>query len=172
MAEREIRFQQHQQAIARAAYAPVYKLDLNYGLRNSELPNGDKRSDLLSVFVSVDLPLFTGQRQDQGYKAAVAQKASAQAMRDDLLRQLQAQAEGALQQYQVLQQRLNLYRTRLLPLAADQTLAAKEAYQSNTAPFSRFILARVEQLALTLERETLKRDLALTIAQLQYLQGL
>lgn len=171
-AEHEISFQQHQQEIAQSAYSPSYKLDVNYGLRNSELPNGDKRSDLLSVFVTMDLPLFTGQRQDQGYRAAVEQKASAQAMRDDLLRRMLAEGQSALAQQKVLAERLRLYDTRLIPLAKDQTLAAKQAYQSNTAAFSRFIMARVEELGLSLEREKLKRDLALIDAQLNFLQGL
>ena len=171
-AEREISFQQHQQAIAQSAYSPSYKLDVNYGLRNSELPNGDKRSDLLSVFITMDLPLFTGKRQDQGYRAAVEQKASAQAMRDDLLRRMLAEGQSALAQQKVLAERIRLYDTRLIPLAKDQTLAAKQAYQSNTAAFSRFIMARVEELGLSLEREKLKRDLALTDAQLNFLQGL
>lgn len=171
-AEHEISFQQHQQAIAQSAYSPSYKLDVNYGLRNSELPNGDKRSDLLSVFITMDLPLFTGKRQDQGYRAAVEQKASAQAMRDDLLRRMLAEGQSALAQQKVLAERIRLYDTRLIPLAKDQTLAAKQAYQSNTAAFSRFIMARVEELGLSLEREKLKRDLALIDAQLNFLQGL
>ncbi len=168
----EISFQEHQQEIARSAYAPSYKLDLNYGLRNSELPNGDKRSDLLSVFITMDLPLFTGQRQDQGYRAAVEQKASAQAMRDDLLRRMQAEVRSALAQQKLLVQRIRLYDTRLIPLAKDQTLAAKQAYESNTAAFSRFIMARLEELGLSLEQEKLKRDLALIDVQLNFLQGL
>lgn len=168
----EIRFQEHQQAIAQSAYSPSYKLDLNYGLRNSELPNGDKRSDLLSVFVTMDLPLFTSQRQDQGYRAAVEQKASAQAIRDDLFRRMLSEGQSALTQQRLLAERIRLYDTRLIPLAKDQTLATKQAYQSNTAAFSRFIMSRVEELGLSLEREKLKRDLALINAQLNFLQGL
>lgn len=172
MREQEVQFQNQQRLLVQESYSPAFKLDLNYGLRNSKTDTGNSRSDLLSVFVSVDLPLFTAQRQDQGYKAATQQQASAQYVHDDLLNQYLSDAEQALQQWQVLNTRLSLYQRKLLPSAKAQVEAAQQAYQSNTAPFDRLTRALIDELALKLEYEKLRSDVALNVSQLRFLQAL
>jgi hypothetical protein len=49
--------------LARQAYKPGWMLELTYGQRVGEDPEGDSRSDMLSAMVSVDLPLFRDKRQ-------------------------------------------------------------------------------------------------------------
>ena len=51
--------------LAKQDYKPSFKVEIGYGHRLSEMDNGDPRADLLSGFLSMDIPLFTDQRQDQ-----------------------------------------------------------------------------------------------------------
>jgi len=52
---------------------PGWMLDVSYGFRSGEEMDGESRADMLSAMVSVDLPLFRGNRQDREVAAARAE---------------------------------------------------------------------------------------------------
>ncbi|NND65236.1 MAG: TolC family protein, partial [Gammaproteobacteria bacterium] len=56
--------------LAKQKYKPSWAIDLNYGLRDGQLPNGDPRSDFLSGMLTFDLPVFTKNRQDRQLSSA------------------------------------------------------------------------------------------------------
>ncbi len=58
-------------ALAKQSYKPQFGVNMGYSHRG-DTPMGDSRADLLSVGVSIDLPLFTSNRQDQQVNAAIA----------------------------------------------------------------------------------------------------
>jgi outer membrane protein TolC len=70
-------------AVARQQYKPGWMLDLTYGDRSGAGMDGARRSDLLSAMVTLDLPLFTGKRQDRRVAASVAETDALRHMRDD-----------------------------------------------------------------------------------------
>ena len=63
--------------VAEERKKPGWALDVGYGYRDGYLPNGDPRSDFVSVAVTVDLPLFSGNRQDRRLAAALSQRSAA-----------------------------------------------------------------------------------------------
>ena len=168
----EIGYQQQQVALTKIAYEPAFKLDVSYGRRWSELPSGSSRPDLLSAFVTVDVPLFPEKRQDRQYQAAVYQVSAAQAERDERLRQYQGQLSEVLTQLQFIQQRLSLYQDKLLPQAKFRIQASEQAYQANTGAFDRLTQAYTQELNLNLEYQKLQTERAQLQAQLRFFQGL
>lgn len=168
----EIRYQQQQVALAGAAYEPAFKLNVSYGRRWSELPDGRSRPDLLSAVVTVNLPLFPEKRQDRQYQAAVYQVSAAQAKRDERLRQYRGELSEVLAQLQFIQQRLSLYHDTLLPQARARIQASEQAYQANTGAFDRLTQAYTQALNLNLEYQKLQTERAQRQAQLRFFQGL
>lgn len=172
LSQTRIRFQQQQLRLADEAYTPALRLEVNYGHRQSVAPDGSRRPDLLSAFITVDLPLFPQQRQDQQYKAVVHQVSAEQAQRDAVLQQYQGQLRTVLTQLDYLDQRLALYQQQLLPQAQAQRSSTEQAYQANTTTFERLSQAYIRELNLELEQAKLQTERFQVISQLRFFQAL
>ena len=79
--------------IARQAYKPGFAVDLAYGGRGGQNPDGSNRSDFLSVFVTMDIPLFTKNRQDRVLASSIADTTVTEYARDDIYRSMKARVE-------------------------------------------------------------------------------
>jgi outer membrane protein TolC len=134
--------------------------------------NSSRRPDLLSVFVTMDLPLFADKKQDQQYKSKIHSISAAEAQRDDRLQQYHAKFSNALSQLQFIQQRLSLYQEKLLPQAKAHIHSTEQAYQSNTASFDRLTQSYIGELTLALEYQKLLTDQALIQSQVRFFQAL
>jgi outer membrane protein TolC len=109
--------------LAKESYKPGWGLNVSYGYRDNN-PNGMKRSDFLSAGVTIDLPLFTANRQD---KKLLAKEHSYQSLKDkrvELLRQLVADLQEEAANEEQLHNRHQLYNNLLLPQAKQQAQAS------------------------------------------------
>ncbi len=79
--------------IARQAYKPGFAVDLAYGGRGGQNPDGSNRSDFLSVFVTMDIPLFTKNRQDRVLASSIADTSATQFARDNIYRSMKSRVE-------------------------------------------------------------------------------
>ncbi|MBX9906024.1 MAG: TolC family protein, partial [Burkholderiales bacterium] len=84
--ERQIDVARNDAALARAANKPDWGLEVAYAQR------GPQYSNMLSVQVSIDLPLFQANRQDRSVAAKMAQVEQARALKEEALRQYLAEA--------------------------------------------------------------------------------
>lgn len=158
--------------LAEQDYKPSFKVELGYGHRLSEMDNGDPRSDLLSGFVSMDIPLFTDQRQDQKMIAAQHTKGQKQAEYRLLLRQLNVQLAAEIINYQQLVSRQHRYQESLLKQAKLHTQILEQSYQSNTRPFKEVIQAYIHELNLSIEYQQLYFDGLKSLSNIRYFQAL
>lgn len=157
--------------LARQRYKPEFGVDLTYGGRGGDNPDGTARADLFSVMVMMDLPLFTGNRQDRYLAAAVSESSAAQFSRDDLLRRLRSEAalhDSALQRQQ---ERLETFDRVLLPEAAFNADAAFDAYRAALGDLTALMRARITEYELKLERAELEAEALKSRARLRYLEG-
>ncbi|MGQ9424321.1 TolC family protein [Gilvimarinus sp. F26214L] len=154
--------------LAEQAYKPEWGLSAQYGYRDED-PLGNERSDLLSVGVNIDLPLFTENKQDKEVSAAVSRTEAIKTERTLLLRRLGAELDGAIVQLQRLQQRESLYREQLLPQMQDQAEAALSAYNHDAGDFAEAVRARIAELNAKIEALAIRVAELKTIAQLNYL---
>ena len=157
--------------IARQAYKPGFAVDLAYGGRSGQNPNGTDRSDFLSVFVTMDIPLFTRNRQDRVLASSIADTSASQYARDDVYRSMKARVEEHSATLVREQERLGLYQEYLLPQAAFNAEAAFEAYQDAVDDLTTLMRARIGEYELKLGHVALRADEIITRARLLYFQG-
>ncbi|UQN41045.1 TolC family protein [Agarivorans sp. B2Z047] len=158
--------------IANEAYKPAFKVEVGYGHRNSRDMDGSARPDLVSGFLSMDVPLFTDKRQDQAVISATRGKGVKQAERDLVLKNMNGRLNGQVAQVQNLNLRLARYQQTLLPQAKANTQAAIQGYQSNTVSFDLVVKAFMDETALQLEFEQLQTQQYQSLAQVRYFQAL
>lgn len=136
--------------LARQSYKPQWGLKAQYGARLGDRP------DMVSVGLSVSVPLFSTSRQDSQVSAATARKGSIRTERVLALRNLVSQYRAAWSNYQRLEDRLGLYRDRVLPQASQSAKAALNAYQSDDGDFAEVVRARIAELNAQLKVIELK----------------
>jgi outer membrane protein TolC len=157
--------------IAREQYKPGWSVGLEYGQRYGEDANGESRPDLLTAMVSVDLPLFPGQRQDRRLAASVQDAEAARFSRADRLRELKEMLETEYANWQRLGERDTLYESRLLPEANANAEAALNGYQSGVTDFTTLMRAGITDLEVRLEELRVRVERTQTQARLLYLAG-
>lgn len=157
--------------LARQKYKPQFAVDMTYGGRGGHNPDGSSRSDFLSLMVVMDLPLFTGNRQDRVTAAKIAESSSALFNRDDVYRRMTNELDLHLANLQRQQERLVLYEEILLPQAGFSAEASFEAYQSSVGDLTALMRARITEYELKIEHARLQAELLKTQARLLYLQG-
>lgn len=158
--------------IADESYSPQFGVEVMYAYRQANGMGGQPASDLVSAYVTMDIPLFTDKRQDQNYAAAQYQVGSAKSQRDVLLRQMNAKVNALLVDKSNLEQRLSRYNETLLPQSKERTKAVERGYENNTAQFNDVIIASNDELSLELEKQRLMSDLDKTNSNLAfYLNG-
>lgn len=158
--------------IAEQAYKPSFKVEVGYGHRLSETDMGEARSDLLSGFVTMDIPLFTDKRQDQKLISVKHIKGQKQAEHRLLLRRLNAQLNAEISNYQQLKARQARYQETLLIQAKQHTKLLEQSYQSNTRSFKEVIDTYIHEQNLSLEYQQLYFNGLKSLAKIRYFQAL
>ncbi|CAK1723096.1 Outer membrane protein TolC [Vibrio crassostreae] len=157
---------QTQVELAEQAYTPQFGVEVMYAHRQANNMAGQPASDLVSAYLTVDIPLFTGNRQDKNLSAAQYQVGAAKSQKDTLLSQMNAQVNALLVDKANLTQRLERYQKTLLPQTAARISAVERGYQNNTAQFNDVISATADELALKLEQQRLITDLNIVNSKL------
>ncbi len=153
--------------LVKESYKPGWALNVGYGYRDNA-PNGSNRSDFLSAGVSIDLPLFTANRQD---KKLLSKEHTYQSLKDKriaMLRQLVAQLQQEVASEEQLKNRHQLYRKLLLPQARQQTQAALLAYQSDRGDFADVMRAYIDDLNVKLDERRIAVDHLQSKAKILY----
>lgn len=151
---------------------PGWALDLGYGYREGYQPDGQPRSDFVSLAVTVDLPFFGKNRQDRKLAAALSERSAAEYSRTALAAQLQSELDVEHARWLDLTRRLELYESRILQQSKGQAQSALLAYQSDTADFSDVMRGFIDDLNTRLEHIRLQVERAQSYAVLANLGGL
>jgi len=157
--------------IAREQYKPGFSAGIEYRQRFGDDPAGDSRSNMMAAMVTVDLPLFTANRQDRRLAASVQEASAVELTRDDRMRELQQMLDSDYANWQRLGERARLYESRLLREAAANARASLNAYQSGVTEFTTLMRARIADLEVRLNDLRIRVDRAKTQASLLYLAG-
>ena len=139
---------------------PGWALDVGYSYRDGSLPNGDPRSDFITVGVTVDLPFFSGKSVDSTLSAALQDRSASVADKERLLRSLESRLAAEYARWQELSRRLALYEERILVQARDHAQASLLAYQNDRGNFADVMRGyiddlntRIDYVRLNVERE-------------------
>jgi outer membrane protein TolC len=154
--------------LAEQKYRPQWKVNASYGYREGGPMGGPDRPDFFSIGVGFDLPLFTSRRQDQEVQSAIA---GTEALRTDkmlALRALLAGFETEHSRLQRLDQRRQLYQTRLLREMEAQAEASLSAYTNDDGDFAEVVRSRIAELNARIEALDIEIARLQTIARLNY----
>lgn len=159
--------------IANESYKPAFKVELGYGHREAlEMGSSSTRSDLVSGFVTMNVPLFTSNRQDQVVIAATQGKGMKKAEKDLLLIKFNGMLNGTIANFLNTQSRMQRYQNTLLVQAKLNTEASVQGYQANTNNFEQVIKAFMDEQALELEFHQLHYQGLKMLARIRYFQAL
>ncbi|GJM04423.1 MAG: copper transporter [marine bacterium B5-7] len=154
--------------IAEEQYKPGWMLDLTYGQRSGNNLDGSSRDDFASAMVMVDIPLFTDKRQDKRLSASKLDHQASQFARTDRLLELRRQVEKEHANWVRLGKRLELYKTRALVDAEQNSEATLKAYQNDLTDFTTLMRARLTELNTHLDMLKIRVDRAKSQANLLY----
>jgi len=132
-------------ALADKAYYPDFKLGAGYGYRRGTNPNGTNRADLASVQLSLNLPIFTGDRQDRLVDQRRAEQAQAEFSRQDAVNQVDAEIDAAAADLRAAAKRIALFRQGILPQARQTTASMLAGYQVNSVDFLNLVRAQLNE---------------------------
>jgi outer membrane protein TolC len=149
-------------ALADAEHVPDWRVELSYG-------NRPRYSDMVSVEVGIDLPLFAENRQDQTYFAALARKEASALDYEDAKRRLQAEIQLNQHDRKRLRRRLRDYAANLLPQSGARSAAALAAWRAGRGDFRDVLEARRAALDVARAELELRYDHARHVIQLSYL---
>ena len=150
--------------LAKAEYKPDWGVELYYAFRF-------ERSDFIGLKFSMDLPIFTANRQDRGLAAKLQEKDRAEQLSEDVWRQQAAMARQSLADWLRLQQRLGHYDQDILPQSAERIAAARLAWQSGQGSLIAVLDARRVDLENRMKRLELERNVAMDRLNLLYVVG-
>ncbi|MEP4891163.1 MAG: TolC family protein [Aliiglaciecola sp.] len=148
-------------------YQPQWGVNASYAMRADDQA-GQSRADFFSIGVSVNLPLFNHQRQDQSVQAAKYQAESLKTEKRLLLRNMLSQLDVLMSQRLRLEDRLANYDTSILPKMHEQAEAELTAYTSNRGDFEEVMRAKISELNSRLERVSIVTKQQKVNAHLQY----
>lgn len=154
--------------IAEEQYKPAWMLDLTYGERTGNNLNGSSRDDFASVMVMVELPIFTDKRQDKRLAASKLEHMASQYARSDRLLELKRQVEKEHANWIRMGQRLELYETRAVVDAAQNSESTLKAYQNGQTDFTTLMRARLTELNTQLVMLKIRVNRAKSQANLLY----
>ncbi|MFY9326815.1 MAG: TolC family protein [Georgfuchsia sp.] len=151
MDERPVLFAQRQTleaahtrvTLAEKDYYPDFKLGAAYGFRRGNNPNGSSRADMSSITFSMNLPIFTGSRQDGVLAQRKAEVLKEEYGLDDRVVQVEAEIEQALADYRAGREQAALFKTGIIPQARQTTASMLASYQVSKVDFLNLVRAQV-----------------------------
>lgn len=157
--------------IAKQDYKPAWGLGLEYRKRFGENPDSSDRVDMMALMVTLDIPLFTANRQDKRVVASEEKMMAVRLARDNKLRTLKQLYDSNQAKLKGLQERSRKYENDLIQSASSNSKAALKSYQSGVAEFTNLMRAHITELDIRLSDLRVRIDLALAKTQLLYVMG-
>ena len=128
--------------LAKKDYLPDFTVDAGYGAR-ANTPDGNRRSDLLSVSLSMNVPIFAAQKQakavDQRASELMQQKYTLQ----DEWNKVRSQITQAYTDYQRAKEQFVLYDTGIVPQARQTVASMLAGYQVNKVDFLNLVRSQI-----------------------------
>ncbi|HEX7864376.1 MAG TPA: TolC family protein [Variovorax sp.] len=159
--QRDLEVARHTAAVTASDRKPNWTWEIAYGQRTGY-------SDMVSVAVSIPLPVAPGERQDRNTAAKLALVEKAEADLAEAARAATAEYRALRSDAQRLEQRIDRYRTSVVVPASQRTAAATASYSSGQGSLVSLFEARHAEVDAQRKLLTLQRDLAKTQVQLAF----
>jgi len=161
MLEREVDVARTAATVTAQDRHPSWTWDVSYGQRTGF-------SNMVSVGISVPLPIAPGQRQDRELASRLARVDQAGAELAEAQRAARLEYQTLRSDAERLQQRLDRYQAAVVVPLRQRTEAALAAYRSNQAPLTTVFEARHMELDSQRRQLQLRHELSKVQAQLVF----
>ncbi len=121
--------------LAKKAYAPDFKIGALYGLRSGNNPDGSSRADLGSIRFSMNLPLYTGSKQDRAVDQRNAEWMAQKYRLQDQRNEVASQVQQAMTDYRRAGEQVALFDQEIIPQARQTVDAMMAGYQVGKVDF-------------------------------------
>jgi outer membrane protein TolC len=145
--------------LARTSRKPNWSWEVSYGQRAGY-------PDMVSVGVSIPLTVAPERRQDRDIASKLALTEKAEAALAEATRMATGEYRALASDAARLAERIERYRSTVVAVAQQRTVAAMAAYRSNQIPLMTLFEARHAEVEAQRKLLALQRDLAKTQAQL------
>ena len=149
--------------LADAAKRPDWTLEVAYAQR------GPAYSNMLSIGVRIDLPIFQSRRQDPAVASKVALVEQVRAQAEDARRAHAAEIDIMLADWNAAKARLQRYADELLPLAHERTEVTLAGYRGGKGELALVLEARKGEIETRMNHLQAHGELARAWAQLNFL---
>ena len=156
MADSEVR-------LAQAARNPDWSLEVAYAQRGSAFSN------MLSIGVRIDLPIFQSKRQEPAIGAKLALAEQARAVAEDAKRAHAAEIKNLMADWKSAKARVQRYQTALIPLAHERSAVTLAAYRGGRTDLMPVIEARKGEIDMNMSHLQAQSELARAWANLHFL---
>jgi len=153
--------------LAKQGYKPKWGVNASYGYRD-DMPGRGERADLFSVGVSVDIPLFTRNKQDKRVAASIAESESVKTEKLLLTKQMISSIEKEMRHLKRLSDRQAIYENQLLKQTHEQAEASLTAYTNDDGDFAEVVRARIAELDAKIAALQIDIDALKALARLNY----
>ena len=130
-------------ALAEKDYYPDFKIGAAYGSRQGFNSNGSPRPDLASFTLSMNLPIFTGTKQDRALDQRKAEKLKTEYALQDSIVQLHEQIDAALADLKADRDKTSLFKSGIIPQATQTVAAMLSSYQVDKADFLNLVRSEI-----------------------------
>jgi outer membrane protein TolC len=121
---------------ARKDRYPDFKLGVGYGFRDGFDPmRGQDRSDLVSVMLSVNVPIFSGSKQSKAVEQRSHEVSRQKFVLSDTLRSVEAGVARSFGEYHAARDQVSLLETAIIPQAQQTVSSMLAGYQVNQVDF-------------------------------------
>jgi outer membrane protein TolC len=149
--------------LAAVATKPDWSMELSYGARGSAYTN------MVSLMFRMDLPVFSGSRQEPAAFAKAKQAEQAKAQAEDARRRYESEIRTAMVDYDIARSRLSRNEEEIVPLAEARAKATLAAYEGGRGDLAMVLESRRLLLEARLTALNVRAEAARAWAQLAYL---
>jgi len=130
--------------LAELDYYPDFKIGAGYGFRQgNNTGRNNSRADFLTMGVSLNLPLYTGTKQDRALEQRKAEVAKENFSLQDIREAVWAEASTALADYNKTKDQASLFKTGIIPQASQTVASMLAGYQVNKVDFLNLVRSQI-----------------------------
>ena len=128
--------------LAKKGYLPDFTVDAAYGAR-ANTPSGSSRSDLLSLNLSINVPIFAAQKQAKAVDQRTSELLQEKYTLQDEWNKVRSQITQGYTDYQRAKDQVVLFETGIVPQARQTVASMLAGYQVNKVDFLNLVRSQI-----------------------------
>jgi len=128
--------------LAKKGYLPDFTVDASYGAR-ADTPSGSQRSDMLSLNLSMNVPIFAAQKQSKAIDQRTSELMQEKYALQDEWNKVRFQITQGATDYQRARDQVVLFETGIVPQARQTVASMLAGYQVNKVDFLNLVRSQI-----------------------------